>query len=112
MDGRVQEAYPFKNWSSLMLWNCAHPDNAALVPALVNTMPGRWLHGFGWIPDKDMIGSLPGEWNWLEGSDTWDELFPPAGIHYTRGGPWMADWQNVEFADVWNDANTRVRRAA
>ncbi len=36
MDGRVQTAYPRKNWSSFMLFNGAHPQVKALTPEVVN----------------------------------------------------------------------------
>ena len=32
MDGQKQVAYPRKNWSSCILWNCAHPSNRILTP--------------------------------------------------------------------------------
>ena len=31
MDGLKQEWYPCKNWSSLMIFNCAHPDTSIRV---------------------------------------------------------------------------------
>ena len=37
MDGKKQIAYPRKNWSSFMIFNCDHPDVIALTPAVVNT---------------------------------------------------------------------------
>ena len=45
MDGAVQSAYPRKNWSSLMLFNCAHPSVRSLTPELVNREPyaGGWF---------------------------------------------------------------------
>ena len=49
MDGRKQENYRRKNWSSLMLFNCSHELNKRLTPEVVNTMPGGWLHGFEWF---------------------------------------------------------------
>jgi hypothetical protein len=56
--------YPRKNWSSLILWNCGHPQNRILTPENVREWSGQQLHGFGWLPD-DLIGALPIEWNWL-----------------------------------------------
>lgn len=100
MDGRVQTSYPRKNWSSLIAWNCAHPLNETLIPGLVNTWPGSNLHQFKWLPD-DQIGSLPAEWNWLEGEQPWDDLIPPAAVHYTRGGPWMEGFEDVKYAEMW-----------
>lgn len=98
MDGQVQQAYPRKNWSSVMLVNCGHPANRALDLDLVNTRPGRELHGFCWLED-DHIGALPAAWNHLIGE------YPPnpqARIaHFTLGGPWFEACQDVEFADEW-----------
>ena len=25
----------------------------------------------------------------------------PYAVHYTRGGPWFSEWQDVEFAKEW-----------
>jgi hypothetical protein len=66
MDGKEQHPYPRKNWSSLMMFNCGHSENAKLTPEEVNTKSGRWLHNFSWLPDKEAdIGRIPEEWNWL-----------------------------------------------
>jgi len=40
MDGRKQQNYRRKNWSSLMLFNCGHNLNKKLTPELVNTQTG------------------------------------------------------------------------
>lgn len=97
-DGKAQLWYPRKWWSALVLWNCGHPANRAVDPRTVNEQGGAWLHRFAWLSD-DLIGELPKEWHWLEG---YSEL--PAALHYTRGGPWLAGWQHVRFADVWHEA--------
>lgn len=98
MDGCRQEVYPRKNWSSVVLWNCGHPANLALTQNIINTMPGSWLHGFKWLRDEQ-IGGLPEEWNWLEGWSSPD--IDPKIVHYTRGGPWFKDYENVAYADEW-----------
>lgn len=99
MDGQKQLPYPRKNWSSFMLFNCDHPANKSrLTLDLINTATGRDLHRFCWLADEE-IGELPLSWNWLEGYSG-----PTAHldvIHYTRGGPWMKDWQDVDYADMW-----------
>jgi hypothetical protein len=100
MDGKPQSAYPRKNWSSLMLFNCAHPSVRALTPELVNRESGAFLHRMQWTADAD-IGALPAEWNWLEGWSPRPATGVPKVIHYTRGGPWYADWRGVEYADLW-----------
>jgi hypothetical protein len=100
MDGRVQTLYPRKNWSSLILWNCAHPANAALTPDVVNREAGSFLHRFSWLRD-DEIGAIPETWNWLEGWSTKPARGHPNVIHYTRGGPWFDEWKSVDYGDLW-----------
>jgi hypothetical protein len=101
MDGKIQTAYPRKNWSSLMLFNCDHPSVQSITPEIVNTQSGAYLHRMQWAPDED-IGSLPVEWNWLEGWNEKPANGTPKAVHYTRGGPWFREWQNVDYADLWN----------
>ena len=100
MDGKQQTAYPRKNWSSFMIFNCDHPDVKGLTPAVVNSASPAFLHRFEWIEDDSAIGALSVEWNFLEG-----EYPKPAGtpkvIHYTNGGPWFDEWQNCDFAELW-----------
>lgn len=99
MDGQKQVAYPRKNWSSCVLWNCSHPVNRVLTPELVSAESGAFLHRFQWM-DDDLIGEIPLEWNWLEGEyDKPEEV--PAIIHYTQGGPWFDNQQDVDYADLW-----------
>jgi hypothetical protein len=100
MDGKQQSVYPRKNWSSFILFNNAHPEVKALTPEVVNTAAPAFLHRFQWLSDDNLIGALPLEWNFLEGE------YPrrnktPAAIHYTNGGPWFENWQNVDYADLW-----------
>ena len=49
MDGAVQTAYPRKNWSSLMLFNCDHPAVRSLTPEVVNRESGAYLHRMQWV---------------------------------------------------------------
>ncbi len=85
MDGRQQTLYPRKNWSSMVLYNCGHPDNAALTPDLINRQTGAFLHRFPWLE------------GWCRSPDDGH----PDVIHFTRGGPWFDDWKDVEFAALW-----------
>jgi len=110
MDGAAQSVYPRKNWSSLVLWNCGHPANRVLTPELVNRESGQYLHRFQWLGD-DQIGQIPTEWNWLEGWYPLPKSGAPKGIHYTRGGPWFPDWQNVAYADLWLAAADRLKKS-
>tara|TARA_R110000823_G_scaffold267453_1_gene387414 strand:+ start:3159 stop:3821 length:663 start_codon:yes stop_codon:yes gene_type:complete len=99
MDGQKQVSYPRKNWSSCILWNCEHPSNKALTKDVVSTESGAYLHRFQFLKDEE-IGEIPLEWNWLEGEYEKPET-PPAAIHFTNGGPWFEDWQDVDYADLW-----------
>jgi hypothetical protein len=106
MDGRKQEHYRRKNWSSLMLFNCGHELNKKLTPLEVNSMKGGWLHGFEWLPDKEGdIGTIHEEWNWLDGHSSED--IRAKNVHFTTGGPWFKDWKckratDGKYAAEWN----------
>lgn len=99
MDGQVQHVYPRKNWSSCILFNCMHPANAVLDLDTVNRMEPGWLHRFSWLPEE-LIGELPYQYNYLEGTyDSHDAKV----VHYTLGGPWFENYQEVEYAQEWRD---------
>ena len=108
MDGRTQTVYPRKNWSSLMLLNCNHPATRRLTVERVNTESGAYLHRFQWAEDTE-IGALDPTWNWLEGWDAPKQDGLPGAIHYTRGGPWFENWQDVDYADLWLAEYERVK---
>ncbi len=109
MDGALQTVYPRKNWSSLMLFDCAHPAVRSLTPDVVNRETGAYLHRMQWVADED-IGALPVEWNWLEGWNEVPERGTPKAVHFTRGGPWFAQWQNVDYGDLWLRERASLRR--
>lgn len=98
MDGQAQLRYARKNWSSFMIFNCDHPANKALTPAMVNALPGRDLHRFCWLED-DQIGELSPEWNFLVGHT--DPSINPKVVHFTEGGPWMRGYESVPYAHEW-----------
>ena len=100
MDGQQQTIYPRKNWSSFIIFNCEHPSNKKLDAELVNKETGSFLHQFKWLRD-DEIGALDERWNWLEGWTSNHNNNTPFAVHYTRGGPWFNEWQDVEFASEW-----------
>lgn len=101
MDGKVQYAYPRKNWSSAMLFNCGHVKNADLYPEFANRQEMSYLHRFSWLND-DEIGEFSHEWNWLVGHYHEPQDGKPKAIHYTTGGPWFTNYSDVEYADLWN----------
>jgi lipopolysaccharide biosynthesis glycosyltransferase len=98
MDDRQQYAYRRKNWSSFILFNCAHPANKRLTKHYVNSAKGADLHAFSWLEDKD-IGELSFDYNWINGSSP--AISSPKVIHYTDGGPWFENCKDVAFADKW-----------
>jgi lipopolysaccharide biosynthesis glycosyltransferase len=102
MDGKVQTVYPRKNWSSVMLWNCAHPGARELTPEFVNAPDTTWadLHRFSWLSDGE-IGELPLEWNWLVGYYQEPQHGKPKLLHYTDGTPQFESSRNCEYADIW-----------
>jgi hypothetical protein len=97
MQGQAQVLYARKNWSSVMLFNCAHPANRALTPELVNRVPGRDLHRFCWLDDAQ-LGPLPPRWNVLVGEQADRD---PAIAHFTLGVPNMAGYEHQPYADEW-----------
>lgn len=98
MDGAVNLPYERKNWSSVVLWNLAHPAHERLTLEMLNELPGRDLHRFCWLEDHE-VGDLAPRWNWLVG-----EAPKPGAVsmaHYTLGGPWFPGWQPREHDDLW-----------
>ena len=105
MDGIAQSIYPRKNWSSLMLFNCEHPSTKRLHVHAVNSAEPSWLHQMQWAADAE-IYPLREDWNWLAGISPTTPYgkrgrSEARAIHYTDGGPWFPQCQNVEFADEW-----------
>tara|TARA_B100000575_G_scaffold294644_1_gene312595 strand:+ start:10931 stop:11632 length:702 start_codon:yes stop_codon:yes gene_type:complete len=100
MDGQKQTIYPRKNWSSFIIFNCSHPSTKKLSVDIINKETGAFLHQFKWCKDEE-IGSLDERWNWLEGWTSLHNKDKPFAVHFTRGGPWFSEWQDVEFANEW-----------
>jgi lipopolysaccharide biosynthesis glycosyltransferase len=98
MDDQIQTRYARKNWSSFMVFNCDHPANNSLTVDLVNNAPGRDLHRFCWLADRD-IGELDPAWNCLLGHTKLEE--EPKVVHFTDGGPWFTGFEDVLYADEW-----------
>jgi hypothetical protein len=97
-DGHIQQAYPRKNWSSVMLLNCGHPSNRYLTLDVLNSWPGRDLHAFGWLQYHE-IGELPARFNHLVNVSPPDHN--PAIAHFTLGTPDVAGHERDPFADEW-----------
>ena len=102
MDGKKQTIYPRKNWSSFIVFNCSHSSTKNLTIEKVNSESGAFLHQFKWCKDEE-IGTLDERWNWLEGWTSNHNDKKPYAVHFTRGGPWFPEWEDVEFATEWLD---------
>jgi len=120
--GQKQTKYNRKNWSSLILFNCA--KCTPLTKYVVNTAPGLWMHQFQWLPDEE-IGAIEGDWNLLVGYDK--PVTNPKLVHFTAMGPWhdlqgnspidyRGEWER-EFNDLvagdnpcewWNEKTASV----
>ena len=102
MDGQQQTVYPRKNWSSMMLINCAHPSNKQVTLDLVNdeSKTGAYFHRFSWLNDNE-VGEISHEWNWLVGWYKEPDDGEPKFLHYTEGGPWFSKYHNCEYAHEW-----------
>jgi len=97
--GTKNEDYPRKNWSSVILWNCATPPNKKVTPEFIENSTGAQLHRFTWL-DDERIAELPREWNWLP-----DEygINPDAKLlHYTLGAPCFHEFADTNMANEWH----------
>jgi lipopolysaccharide biosynthesis glycosyltransferase len=103
--GNINENYPRKNWSSLILWNCGHPKHKILTPDFIAHQSGQFLHRFSWL-DNDDIGDLPKEWNWL--AIEYPINNSAKIIHYTLGTPCFKDYKNTDMADIWHKTQEKV----
>lgn len=112
--GNIQYSYPRKNWSSVVLWNCAHPANRIMTPEYVNTATPADLHRFTHLGDEQ-IGELDVGWNFLVDEYSLNAL--PGGrervknIHWTNFGPWLDDYSHVDFADEWYEERALMSAA-
>ena len=97
MDGRPQEYYPRKNWSSLMLFNCSHPDIKNLTIENVNTKSPKWLHRMEYCDDNN-IGTIPIEYNYLVNYYNTNNY---KALHFTDGGPWHEKYRDVMYGNLW-----------
>ena len=96
--GNINENYPRKNWSSLILWNCEHEAHKILSPDFIEKQSGAFLHRFSWIKDEQ-IGELEKEWNWL--ALEYEEKESINLIHYTIGTPCFKEYSNTSLSSFW-----------
>lgn len=98
--GAFNEAYPRKNWSSVMLFECEHFKNRRLTQQFVEKQTGEYLHRLKWLDDSD-IGEIPKDWNYLVGEPNQAEgeinLY-----HYTNGSCCWTEWRSLGHADKFD----------
>jgi len=97
--GSKNENYPRKNWSSVIMWNCATYPNRQLTPEFVQRSTGAELHRFTWLEDR-RIGDLPKEWNWLP--DEYGENKDAKLLHYTLGTPCFHEFADTPQGSEWH----------
>lgn len=91
--GMPQNDYPRKNWSSLMLFNCAHQSCKNLTLNVVNKESPKYLHRMEWCIDNQ-IGEIPYQYNYLLGYYFTNDA---KALHFTEGGPWHNEWYNYKL---------------
>jgi len=96
---QAQTRYEKKNWSSVMLMNCA--GCSALTPEYVNTASGLELHRFHWLANEALIGEIPHRWNHLVDYDPAVPAAEISNLHYTTGGPYFDEYRDCGYAAEW-----------
>lgn len=106
--GAKNEDYPRKNWSSVIIWNCSHKDNAILRPEFIEKQSGAYLHRFSWL-DSSLIGELPKEWNWLV--EEYEHNDNANIYHYTLGTPCFDEYKHCDHSDLWHFEKRKLNNA-
>lgn len=101
--------YPRKQWSSVVLWNCAHYGNRKLIPKFVAETPTPFLHRFQWLTD-DRLGELPATWNWLETEYPYCDNAKL--VHHTLGIPGFSHYADSPYGKEWHSAFLRTLHVA
>lgn len=100
--------YPRKNWSSMVLWNCGHPQNRILTREFVQEAPGSVLHRFSWLSD-DLIGGIGPAWNHLVGEHPKNDQAKL--VHFTLGAPCFEYYRKCEHSHEWHRVKDDVNAA-
>ena len=97
----VNQDYPRKNWSSVILFNNNFFPNQKLTPEKVSNSTGEFLHRFQWLTDEQ-IGDLPMGWNVLADEPNQASYNEAKLIHYTAGTPCFNEYKHCQYADDWH----------
>lgn len=99
--------YPRKNWASVMLINCGHPQWQKVTPEFVVSRPQRDLLQFKHLTDE-AIGEIPPRWNVLV--DEGQAHDNAAILHWTAGIPAFPHYKDSPCADVWREYRNQLER--
>jgi len=103
MDNKEQTKYNYKLWSSMMVFDMDHSDNEHLIPELVNSETGNYMHTFKWVTDPHKIGEVNEMWNFIPNHSERNSSNIGA-VHYTEGGPNFPQLRQCRYASAWWDA--------
>lgn len=98
--GASNRDYPRKNWSSVVLWNCAKISHRVLTPDYIASKTGEHLHRFAWLEDS-RIGEIPLTWNWL--CDEYEHNEDAKLYHWTLGVPGITQFEDADHCAAWHD---------
>lgn len=96
---QVQTQYEKKNWSSVMLLNCAKCKSLTLD--YVNNASGLELHRFKWLQSEELIGEISQKWNHLVDYNDKREISEISNLHWTEGGPYFKNYKNCGYNEIW-----------
>jgi len=99
MGGKPQSTYPRKNWSSAVIYNCAHPSNSVLTKGSVEQSTPQFLHRFEWLEDSE-IGALPIEFNFLVEEYELAKSMP-FNLHHTLGPMIYREKLYADYSEYW-----------
>jgi len=104
--GQKNENYLRKNWSSLMLINCAHYRFREIRPDTIHRYTGTNLHRFEFLGNDEFIGGLPPAWNYI--CDEPNQHGPAKIAHFSIGLPvW---YPSSEYANQWRAERDAMNR--
>ena len=103
MDGKVQELYPRKNWSSMMVFD--NERCTVLTPDMVSSANASTLHQMHWA---EKIGFIPMNYNHLVGYPGYSTT-DVRGVHFTDGVPTMPGHEDDPFAEEWRLVQRRAK---
>lgn len=109
--GNINNPYPRKLQSAVMVFNCYTQKCKNLTPRFINEASGATLHQFEWTTPIRIAETIPEEWHWIPGhSDKRIPIHEAKLIHYTLGGPWHDDYRDrgSEEEQVWLKEHEKI----